>query len=98
MSKAFSVFPAPEIKLDEPMRPTTAPPTTDLDPPDPPPDPPVTSRLLETGETTAAVTPTTADLTTTSSSSAVSVTVKFLEFPTAKRSYSYGVLEKKWSL
>lgn len=86
MSQAFSVFPGPTIKIDE-VRPITAPPATNLDPP-------------ETGETSVTATGDTMELTntmTTSSSSAVSVTVKFVEFP-ARRSYSYGVLEKKWSL
>ena len=79
MSKAFSIFPTP-IKLEEELRPITAPPAANLG-------------QSETGDPTTVLTSGDGG----SSSSAVSVTVKFMELP-YKRSYSYGVLEKKWSL
>jgi len=79
MSQAFTLFSTP-IKLEEELRPITAPPATNLG-------------QSETGDPATVLTSGEGG----SSSSAISITVKFMDLP-YKRSYSYGVLEKKWSL
>ena len=66
----------------EAPRPITAPPITHLTPP---PDP-------ETGDQASLK-----EVTVTVGSSALTNTVRFADL-SFKRSYSYGVLEKKWSL
>ena len=79
MSQAFTLFSTP-IKLEEELRPITAPPAANLG-------------QSETGDPATVLTSGEGG----SSSSAISNTVKFMDLP-YKRSYSYGVLEKKWSL
>jgi len=83
MSQAFSLFP---IDLEAP-RPITAPPTANLTPPP----------ESETGDLASlkevAVTPPE----DAGGSAAPANTVRFADL-SFKRSYSYGVLEKKWSL
>ena len=100
MSQAFSLLPAPaSVHLDL-TRPTTAPPATTT-------APLASLETITTAETggqgaqyTVHSTQYTATCTagdTAPSSPRSPTTVQFAELP-VRRSYSYGVLEKKWSL
>ena len=98
MSQAFSLLPAPApVHLDL-TRPTTAPPATTL-------APLASLETITTAETggqysTQYSTQYTVQYTagdTAPSSPRSPGTVQFAELP-VRRSYSYGVLEKKWSL
>ena len=102
MSQAFSLLPAPApVHLDL-TRPTTAPPATTL-------APLASLETITTAETggqystqystqyTVHSTQYTAGDTAPSSPRSPGTTVQFAELP-VRRSYSYGVLEKKWSL
>ena len=87
MSQAFTVFsapPPPSPPAREELRPTTAPPSASLETAE-------TAETAETGETETA-----GQNEETRAASSTNTTIHFLEFP--HKSYSYAVLEKKWSL